>query len=45
MGVSAVGETGEYVALEQSDEHLWHVCFSSHPLGILNENKRKITTY
>jgi transposase InsO family protein len=36
---------GEYVALEQSDEHLWQVRFSSHPLGILNENKRKITAY
>ena len=34
--------TGEYVALKQTDEHLWEVYFSFHPLGLLNEKKGKI---
>ena len=36
---------GEYVALELLDEHLWGVRFSFHPLGILNENKKRIIAY
>lgn len=34
-----VSETlaGEPVALKQTEEHLWDIRYSSHPLGILNE--------
>lgn len=36
---------GEYVALEQLDEHRWKVRFRFHSVGILNQTKRRITPY
>ena len=39
-----VSETlaGEPVALKQTEEHLWDIRYSSHPLGVLNELIGKI---
>ena len=33
---------GEYIALNQIDNHLWKICFSFYPLGVLDEKQRKI---
>lgn len=33
---------GEYVALQQIDNHLWRIRFSFHPLGILDEKGRRL---
>jgi len=33
---------GEYIALEQVDNHLWKIRFSFHPLGVLDEEQRKV---
>jgi transposase InsO family protein len=36
---------GEYVALKPIDNHLWEVSYTFYPLGILDEEKGKITSY
>jgi transposase InsO family protein len=36
---------GEYVSLDQADNHLWKVSYSFYPLGILDEKEAKIRSY